>query len=369
MTHGTKDLDRYLSILAGDDPARRLIEIRSTTPDGMRQTFTPATRPELAAKTITRLAARTDVYVGVLLRRRRHGGRDACERSHLAFIEIDQPDAAERLAQHQCPPTMIIGSGGSPGHAHAYWQLHEPISLDELETANRRLAIRLGGDLASVDAARILRPPTTKNWKRTPPSRVELLVFEPSRKYTLNELTAGLGDPNFTPRSSSPATRGAISELDRRLLAIPAATYMPALTGRHPNRAGKISCPFHQLSVGEATAGGVLPARSFADASSNDRVSPDPLLLVPPPVYFERLTGLRVGRSGKLRCMFHDDQHPSLHVYPQPGRGWYCFGCGRGGSIYDLAALLSGRGTRGRDFVELRRELDELMFGEQRTSI
>jgi hypothetical protein len=88
----------------------------------------------------------------------------------------------------------------------------------------------------------------------------------------------------------------------------------------------------------------------------------DLLRLVPPPVYFERLTGLRVGRSGKLRCLFHDDRSPSLHVYQEPERGWYCFGCGRGGSIYDLAALLSGRGTRGRDFVELRRWLKEFMF-------
>ncbi len=137
----------------------------------MRQTFTPATRPELTAKTITRLAARTDVYVGVLLRARRAGGRDACERSHLAFIEIDHPDAAERLAQHRCPPTMVISSGGTAGHAHAYWQLQQPVGLDELEQANRRLAIRLGGDLASVDAARILRPPTSRNWKHTPPTQ------------------------------------------------------------------------------------------------------------------------------------------------------------------------------------------------------
>ncbi|MCA1678067.1 MAG: hypothetical protein LC790_03690 [Actinobacteria bacterium] len=41
-----------------------------------------------------------------------------------------------------------------------------------------------------------------------------------------------------------------------------------------------------------------------------------------------------------------------------PARGWYCFGCGRGGSIYDLAALLWQRRTRGEDFRQLRRELD-----------
>ena len=134
----------------------------------------------------------------------------------------------------------------------------------------------------------------------------------------------------------------------------------------------KIHCPFHELSVGEATAGGVLPARSLADASARDR--DDPLRLVPPPVYFEWLTGLRVGRSGKLRCMFHDDQHPSLHVYPEPERGWYCFGCGRGGSIYDLAALLWSTGQsrdgklRGRDFLMVRERLAEIfLVGNRRT--
>jgi DNA primase len=79
-------------------------------------------------------------------------------------------------------------------------------------------------------------------------------------------------------------------------------------------------------------------------------------------VYFERLTGLRVGRSGKLHCLFHDDRSPSLHVYREPERGWYCFGCQRGGSVYDLAALLFGRGTRGRYFVELRRELEQRLL-------
>jgi len=50
-------------------------------------------------------------------------------------------------------------------------------------------------------------------------------------------------------------------------------------------------------------------------------------------------------------------------VYPEAGRGWYCFGCGRGGSVYDLAALLwlsrqsSGAELRGRRFIEVRNRL------------
>ena len=289
-------LDRYLRILAGADPEGRLIEIRSKVPAGaMRQIFTSATRPELAAKTITRLAARTDVYIGVLLRRRRGGGRDACEHSHLAFVEIDRPDGAQRLTRYRCPPTMIVASGGSPGHAHAYWQLHEPIGLDELETANRRLAIRLGGDLASVDAARILRPPTSRNWKNTPPAPVELLELNPDRLYTLDELTAGLTDPSPAPRAAPAAGRASTSDLDRQLLAIPAAAYVPALTGRHPNRVGKIACPFHE------------------------------------------------------------DHTPSLQLYQHD---WYCYGaCRTGGSIYDFAALLYGLRPRGREFIELRQRL------------
>jgi hypothetical protein len=293
------DVDRYLQVLAGPNPTGRLIEIRSANPAGtMRQTFTPATRPDLAANTITRLAAHTDVYVGVLLRRRRSGGRDACERSHLAFVEIDRPDGADRLARYRCPPSMIIASGGSPGHAHAYWQLHQPSDLDELETANRRLAIRLGGDLACVDAARILRPPTSWNRKHTPPARVELLELNHARQYTLAELTEGLADPS-PPRlaAASCARREPASDLDRQLLAIPASTYVPTLTGRQPSRAGKIACPFH------------------------------------------------------------DDHTPSCQLYQHD---WYCFGaCRTGGSIYDFGALLYGLGTRGHDFLKLRQRLAE----------
>lgn len=99
-----------------------------------------------------------------------------------------------------------------------------------------------------------------------------------------------------------------------------------------------------------------VPPRCASRAAGEDR-----LLAVAPRVYVERLTGATVGRDGKVRCPFHEDRRPSLHVYEDPQRGWYCFGCGRGGSIYDFAALLLGRGTRGEDFLELRRELAALI--------
>jgi hypothetical protein len=46
-------------------------------------------------------------------------------------------------------------------------------------------------------------------------------------------------------------------------------------------------------------------------------------------------------------------------VYAAPERGWICYSCRRGGSIYDLAAELWGVGTRGGEFIELRRRLLE----------
>jgi RepB DNA-primase from phage plasmid/CHC2 zinc finger len=363
------ELAAYLRMIAGAAADGRLLELRHPVARGMRQHFISARRLDVAAALIERLAPRLDVYIGVLLRTRHAGSRDACAPSHLLFVEIDHADALARLDRFAHKPSMTLASG-SPGHVHCYWQLTQPIDIERLEQANRRLAHHFDGDRASIDASRILRPASSRNHKHRPPAAVRLLDYEPARRYELAPLTRALPEPPAQP-SPPPARTAARGNLDEQLLSIPAPEYVRALTGLEANRAGKISCPFHDLSVGEATAGAVMPARSHADASSRDRVSVDPLLLVPPPVYFERLTGVRVGRSGKLRCLFHDDRHPSLHVYQEAGRGWYCFGCGRGGSVYDLAALLWLTGQcrdgklRGREFLRVRQHLAEIFLGER----
>ena len=294
-------LDSYLRMLAGPAPGARLLEIRfALRYRDMGRLFIAAHSAPGASRLIRRLAARTDVYVGVCLRTRRAGGRDAIDRSHLAFVEIDTPDALDRLRAFPHPPSAIVLSG-STGHAHAYFILSAPVTALQLERANRRLAHALGGDLASVDAARILRPPSSWNHKHLPPAPVDLIELNPARRYDLDQLVAGLDDPPGRPSVGvTTARRTGRTELDAALLAIPAAEYVHALTGISPDRTGKIHCPFHQ------------------------------------------------------------DRTASLQLY-EDGT-WYCYGaCKAGGSIFDFASRIWQMETKDRAFLKLRARLaDEL---------
>ena len=297
------ELEAYLDLLAGEEPAGRLIEIRYTTgPGEMAHRFIDAADRARARQLIGALARRTDVYTGVLLRNRPSGGRHAVSRSHLVFIETDDAEASERLARFAHQPTMLVASG-SPGHLHAYWQLHQPIGVPELEHGNRWLAHHLGGDLASVDAARILRPPSSWNHKHNPPTPVRLLRLDRARCYALAELVGDLAEPPAgTAHGKTVRLRELRHPLDRMLLAIPAERYVRRLTGREPNRAGKVSCPFH------------------------------------------------------------DDSTPSLQLYPDGS--WYCFGgCRTGGTVYDFAARLWGCETKDRAFLALRDRLARELGG------
>jgi len=102
------------------------------------------------------------------------------------------------------------------------------------------------------------------------------------------------------------------------------------------------------------------PPRRRRQAVTSGRAGLDGLA---PEVYVERLTRLRVGRSRKVRCPLHADGTPSLHVYPEVERGWFCFGCRRGGTVFDLAAALWGRETSGAGFVALRADLGHVLMG------
>jgi len=201
----------------------------------------------------------------------------------------------------------VIASGSGP-NCHAYWRLAESLTPAAAEVANLRLAHELAADLACFDASRILRPPNTWNFKHQPPRPVAVLRADCLARFEADDVLARV------PHVDTAA-------VERRWV------------------------------------------RSARDSRA------DPLLAVPPSVYVRDLLGVRPGRNGKVACPFHHDERPSLHVYSTGTRGWCCFSCRRGGTIYDLAAGVWNLETRGSDFRELRRRLLELYGRELSTPV
>jgi RepB DNA-primase from phage plasmid/CHC2 zinc finger len=90
----------------------------------------------------------------------------------------------------------------------------------------------------------------------------------------------------------------------------------------------------------------------------------DALDQIPASEYVPQLTGHELGRDLKLACPFHQDRTPSLHCYQDPEQGWYCYGCGAGGSVVDFAAALYGIDPRGAGFHEIRQRLASDLLGK-----
>ena len=292
MEDADLELQRYLRVLFAQARASTLIELRWRAGADMHRRFVKAGNLEMVAREARRQAESADVFVGVLPRWRPRGDRrSVADDARTVWVDLDFAGAAGVLEAVDPRPHLVVASGG-PGHVHAYWSLAGPVAPWQVERANRRLAWALGGDVQCADAPRILRPPGTIHHARGGvPVRLIDVSGEPPT--TLAALVGGLPDPPVErPRAS------------RR--------------------------PGHGMA-----------AR-------------DPLLAVTPERYVQVLTGQTVGRSRKIRCPLHADGTPSLHVYEDPADGWYCFGCGRGGSVYDLAAGVWDIAPRGDGFAALR---------------
>jgi hypothetical protein len=286
----------YLALIAGRAPAAHFLEIRFRVREQqLASEFRSAHEHVAVIDAIRRRGSRTDVYLGCAPRYTRSGTMDAVAQVWTLWAECDGEDAARRLRRFRPQPALVIASG-SGSNRHAYWPLVAPLSPRRAEAANLRLVHTLRADPNCFDASRILRPPGTWNYKHQPPRPVGVLRLHAELRFSVDEVVA------------------------------------------------------HLPAIGEE----ILERRW--DASARE-VHDDPLLAIPPRTYVADLLGRRPGRDGKVQCPFHDDEHASLHAYPTGQRGWFCFSCRRGGTIYDLAAAVWGLQTRRRDFVELRTRL------------
>lgn len=295
-------LDFQLAMVAGVE-REGYFEVRAIGAHPI-QRFVPLEDRAGAAEEILELDQRANTYVAAAPRRRRSGGADAVERGYALWADLDGPEALERLAAFSPRPTLVLASG-SPGCAHAWWQITAtPLAPRELERANRRLAHALGGDMRATDAARILRPCGTRNHKHSPPTPVQVVELEPERSYRAEEIVGDLGDPPEPERAPRPASAVRGSRHDP-LKAIPACEYVELLAGVvAPRDDVKICCP--------------LPG--------------------------------------------HQDRIPSFHVGGPDPAAWHCFGaCDVGGGVYELAGHLWGASVplRGDDFRAVRELLLE----------
>jgi RepB DNA-primase from phage plasmid len=255
-----------------------------------------------------------EVFVAPAVRAEPHAAKDAVAHTRALWVDVDGPERLGVLRQfvRERPAHLIVETGGSGG-VHAYWLLDRPLPAtsvkgetgevgEPIERAHRRLIHRLGADPACRDRSRVLRLAGTVNHKSGAKARIVWADLS-APGYDPAALVGELPDPPDAPRP----TRHTDAHFDDPYRAIAPAEYTRHLTGRSPNRAGFVRCP--------------MPG--------------------------------------------HRDTHPSCHV-GEPGEGWYCFGCGTGGGIYDMASAVLGGPTgpalRGEEFKRAR-ELVVERFG------
>jgi hypothetical protein len=71
-----------------------------------------------------------------------------------------------------------------------------------------------------------------------------------------------------------------------------------------------------------------------------------------------RYIGADISPNGMTRCPFHEDEKPSMKLYPDRAR---CFVCNESYDIYDFAALRLGLPCDREHFPEIAREVEKAL--------
>jgi hypothetical protein len=185
------DRRALLSLLAdGTHP----LELRWFIGRGARKAFCvdPRHADEVAERAI-RVGHET--FFGVLPRLGSDGERQRqYAPGSVLWADCDSERSVVKLDMFEPSPTCVVLSGGLDGatpREHAYWLLDERVPADEISSHVRRLATHLDADLASCDAARVLRLPGSVNVKTGIVARVERLSDD---RYSLDDVVGGLPD-------------------------------------------------------------------------------------------------------------------------------------------------------------------------------
>ena len=144
---GRAATSRFLEVLYQSAPRASFVEVRFSLASGMGRRFHRVAELDRVAHGLAGLASRTDVYVGVLPRRRRGGRReDLVARASVVWVDCDTDESIRALDVFRPRPAIVVASGTGENR-HAYWTLRHAVDLDEVEQLNRRLALALRADV------------------------------------------------------------------------------------------------------------------------------------------------------------------------------------------------------------------------------
>src|SRR4051812_28637965 len=275
----------------------------------------PADRRAIYEHVMSRLERGDEMFCGPVPRTEPKPRKDAVQAGRVLWVDIDRksdappptqadierllaggPDelhdgllAAAALLGFPMPPHVVVFSGS--GGAHGYWRVENTLRAEWIERANARLIHALGADWASFDRNRFLRMPGGVNGKNG--RHCHLIHADlTSRAYDVRDLVGRLPDaPDDDPRAPKRIRRGQTQPSPRRTA---------------------ISDPIDRWTPRE---------------------------------YFAALCNItEYDRDQKVRCPLpdHTDPRPSVWIGDTPESGWFCFGCNRGGRVFDLASLLIG---------------------------
>lgn len=121
-----------------------------------------------------------DIYFGVATRLGPGGTKSSCYRTRCVWCDFDKGKKIKDCLLLSPRPDILVNSGRG---VHAYWLLRSPILVrgeeryTEIESINRGLAKRFGGDDTAVDISRILRIPDTVNHKYDKPLEVKAYLL------------------------------------------------------------------------------------------------------------------------------------------------------------------------------------------------
>jgi hypothetical protein len=108
--------------------------------------------------------------------------RDRIGKPGVIFADMDKHS---RLAYREKPASVLIES--SFGHAHGYWFLESPVSLEDWEPRAKGWTQHLEADPGGWDATQVLRVPNTRNNKPNKGNKVKVLEYNPWNVYNLQD--------------------------------------------------------------------------------------------------------------------------------------------------------------------------------------